>query len=470
MLINMKLFKKVLIASRGEIAVRIIRSCKELGIKTVAVYSDVEKDSLHVKLADESVCIGPANPDHSYLNIPAILSTAEITDSDAIHPGYGFLSENYHFAEACITSGLTFIGPSPENIRLGGDKAKARQIMKRKGIPVVPGSDGPVATEEIAMKTARKIGFPIVIKASAGGGGRGMRIVREEKDLEQSFYLAQREALTAFGNSELYIEKYIPDARHIEVQIMADNKGNIIHLNERDCSIQRRHQKLIEESPSPFSTSEKFRKKIGDLSVKAARAIRYRNIGTVEFIVNHDSSIYFMEINTRIQVEHPVTEVVTGIDIVKEQIKLAAGFPLEYKQSQIKQSGHAIECRINAEDPERFIPSPGKINFLSIPGGPGVRVDTAIYTGYIIPPHYDSLIAKLIVHGKDRGEAIVRMRRSLDEFIIEGVRTTIPFYKKVLNHPDFIKGEFDTTFLEKMNSSSQNGLSLSLSKNSGKDK
>jgi acetyl-CoA carboxylase biotin carboxylase subunit len=460
----MKLFKKILIANRGEIAVRIIRACKELGIKTVAVYSDVEKDSLHVRLAEESVCIGPANPNQSYLNIPAILSAAEITDSDAIHPGYGFLSEYYHFAEACVTSGLTFIGPTPENIRLGGDKAKARQIMKRKGVPVVPGSDGPVASEEIAMKAAKKIGFPLVIKASAGGGGHGMKIVKEEKDLEQALYVAQREALTAFGNSELYIEKYIPEARHIEVQIVADNKGNIIHLNERDCSIQRRHQKLIEESPSPIAASEKFRKKIGELGVKAARAIRYRNVGTVEFIVNHDSNIYFMEMNTRIQVEHPVTEAVTGIDIIKEQIKLSAGFPLEYKQGRIKPSGHAIECRINAEDPERFIPSPGRITYLSLPGGPGVRVDTAIYTGYVIPSHYDSLIAKLIVHGKDREEAIARMRRALDEFIIEGVKTTIPFHKKVIDNPDFIKGDFNTMFVEKMNNTGHEAPSLSVTK------
>jgi len=450
---NSKLFKKILIANRGEIAVRIIRACKELGIKTVSVYSDIEKDSLHVRLADESVCIGPANPTQSYLNIPAILSAAEITDSDAIHPGYGFLSENYHFAEACMTSGITFIGPTPENIRLGGDKAKARQIMRRKGVPVVPGSDGPVATEEMAMKAAKKIGFPIILKASAGGGGRGMRIVREEKDLEQAFYIAQREALTAFGNNELYVEEYIPEMRHIEVQIIADNKGNIIHLGERDCSIQRKHQKLIEESPSPVSTTEKFRKRIGDLGVKAARAIKYRNVGTVEFIVSPDGNIYFMEINTRVQVEHPVTEAVTGIDIIKEQIKLAAGLLLEFKQSQIRLSGHAIECRINAEDSDRFIPSPGKINFLFLPGGPGVRIDTAIYNGYVIPSQYDSLIAKLIVHGKDRPEAIVRMRRALDEFIIDGVNTTLPFHKKVFDHPDFIKGEFNTTFIEKINGS-----------------
>jgi acetyl-CoA carboxylase biotin carboxylase subunit len=450
---NSKSFKKILIANRGEIAVRIIRACKELGIKTVSVYSDIEKDSLHVRFADESVCIGPANPTQSYLNIPAILSAAEITDSDAIHPGYGFLSENYHFAEACMTSGITFIGPTPENIRLGGDKAKARQIMRRKGVPVVPGSDGPVATEEMAMKAAKKIGFPIILKASAGGGGRGMRIVREEKDLEQAFYIAQREALTAFGDNELYVEEYIPEMRHIEVQIIADNKGNIIHLGERDCSIQRKHQKLIEESPSPVSTTEKFRKRIRDLGVKAARAIKYRNVGTVEFIVSPDGNIYFMEINTRVQVEHPVTEAVTGIDIIKEQIKLSAGLLLEFKQSQIRLSGHAIECRINAEDSDRFIPSPGKINFLFLPGGPGVRIDTAIYNGYVIPSQYDSLIAKLIVHGKDRPEAIVRMRRALDEFIIDGVNTTLPFHKKVFDHPDFIKGEFNTTFIEKINGS-----------------
>jgi len=448
----MKLFKKILIANRGEIAVRIIRACRELGIKTVAVYSDADKESLHVRLADESVCIGPASLTQSYLNIPALLSAAEITDSDAIHPGYGFLSENYHFAEACTTSGITFIGPTAENIRIGGDKAKARQTMKRKGVPVVSGSDGPVQNEETALKVAKKIGFPVVLKASAGGGGHGMKIVKEEGNLEQAFYMAQREALTAFGNSEIYIEEYIPEMRHIEVQIMADNKGNTIHLNERDCSIQRRHQKLIEESPSPLSSTEKFKKRIGELGVKAARAVKYRNIGTVEFIVDLKGNIYFIEINTRIQVEHPVTEAVTGIDIVKEQIKLSAGLPLEYRQNQIKPSGHAIECRINAEDPERFIPSPGKITFLSLPGGTGVRVDTAIYCGYVVPSHYDSLIAKLIVHGKDRTEAIAKMRRALDEFIIDWVNTTIPFHKKVLTNPDFISGNFTTSFLEKMNS------------------
>jgi len=452
----MKTFKKILIANRGEITVRVIRACRESGIKTVAVYSEADRESLHVRLADESVCIGPANVAQSYLNIPAILSAAEITDADAIHPGYGFLSENYHFAEACTTSGITFIGPTSENIRLGGDKAKARQIMRRKGVPVVSGSDGPVPNEEIAIKVAKKIGFPIVLKASAGGGGHGMKIVKEEKDLEQSFYMAQREALTAFGNSEIYMEEYIPELRHVEVQIVADNKGNTIYLGERDCTIQRRHQKLIEESPSPISTTEKFKKRIGELGVKAARAIKYRNAGTVEFIVDPKGDMYFIEMNTRIQVEHPVTEAVTGIDIIKEQIKLAAGLPLEYRQNQIKPSGHAIECRINAEDPERFIPSPGTITFLSLPGGPGVRVDTAIYNGYVIPSHYDSLIAKLIVYGKDRSEAIMKMKSALEEFIIEGVNTTIPFHKRVMNNPDFISGNFHTTFIEKLNSTREN--------------
>lgn len=446
----MRIFKKILISNRGEIAVRIIRACRELGIKTVAIYSDIEKDSMHVRLADEAVCVGPADSFLSYLNIPAILSAAEITDAEAIHPGYGFLAENPYFAEACATSGIAFIGPTPENIRLGGDKAKARQLMRRKGVPIVPGSDGPITSEEIAMKAAKKIGFPVLLKASAGGGGKGMRAVYEEKDLEHAFHLAQREALASFGNSELYLEKYIPDIRHIEVQIMADNKGNVIHLGERDCSIQRRHQKLIEESPSPFST-EKFRKRIGELAIKAARAMRYRNIGTIEFIVDPEGNIYFMEVNTRVQVEHPVTEAVTGIDIIKEQIKLASGQPLEFKQNRIKPLGHAIECRINAEDPERFIPSPGKITFLYQPGGPGVRVDTAAYAGWTVPPHYDSLIAKLIVHGRDRREAIEKMKRALDEFIIEGIKTTIPFHKKVIRNEDFIKGNINTQFIERLN-------------------
>ncbi|MCL4457916.1 MAG: acetyl-CoA carboxylase biotin carboxylase subunit [Nitrospirae bacterium] len=446
----MNLFKKILIANRGEIAVRIIRACRELGIKTVAVFSDIEKDALHVRLADESICIGPASSKHSYLNIPAILSAAEVTDSEAIHPGYGFLSENPQFAEACATSGITFIGPTPENIRIGGDKAKARQVLKRRGIPVVPGSDGPVASEDAVLKTAKKIGFPVIIKASAGGGGRGMRIVREDGELSQAFHMAQRESLAAFGNSEVYVEKYLPSIRHIEVQIISDGKGNIVHLGERDCSVQRRHQKLIEEAPSPIST-EKFRKRIGELAVKAAKAMKYQNVGTIEFIVDQDQNIYFMEVNTRVQVEHAITEELTGIDIIKEQIRIAAGFPLSYRQNQIKPSGHVIECRINAEDPERFIPSPGKLTFFSPSGGPGVRVDTAAYAGWVVPSQYDSMIAKLIVRGRNREEAIVKMKRALDEFIIEGIKTTIPFHKKVLNHPDFIKGNFNTDFIEKMN-------------------
>lgn len=446
----MELFKKILIANRSEIAVRVIRACKELGIKTVAVYSDIEKESLHVRLADEAVCIGPANSGQSYLNIPSILSAAEITDAEAIHPGYGFLSENPHFAEACATSGITFIGPSPESIRIGGDKAKARQVMKKKGVPVVPGSDGPLESEDAVVKVAKKIGFPVIIKASAGGGGRGMRIVNDEKDISQAFHMAQRESLAAFGNSEIYVEKYLPSIKHIEVQIIADNMGDIIYLGERDCSIQRRHQKLIEEAPSPIAT-EKFRKKIGELAVKAARAMKYKNAGTIEFIVDQEQNIYFMEVNTRVQVEHPITEEISGIDIIKEQIKIAAGFPLEYKQHQIKLTGHSIECRINAEDPDRFIPSPGKITFLALPGGPGIRVDTAAYNGWTVPPNYDSLIAKLVVHGRTRGEAISRMKRALDEFIVEGIKTTIPFHKKVLTRQDFIKGDYDTSFIDKTN-------------------
>jgi acetyl-CoA carboxylase biotin carboxylase subunit len=451
----MKLFKKILIANRGEIAVRIIRACKELGIKTVAVFSDIERESLHVRLADESICIGPASSKHSYLNIPAILSAAEVTDAEAIHPGYGFLSENPQFVETCATAGITFIGPTAENIKIGGDKAKARQVLKRRGIPVVPGSDGPVPSEEAAIKTAQKIGFPVIIKASAGGGGRGMRIVREEQEFSQAFHAAQREALSAFGSSEMYVEKYLPSIRHVEVQIISDGK-NVIHLAERDCSIQRRHQKLIEEAPSSIATT-KFRKKIGELAVKAAKAMKYHNVGTIEFIVDNNQNIYFMEVNTRVQVEHSITEEITGVDIIKEQIKIAAGFPLSYKQNQIKITGHSIECRINAEDPERFIPCPGKLTLFCPPGGPGVRVDTAAYTGWVVPSHYDSMIAKLIVYGKNREEAIAKMKRALDEFIIEGIKTTIPFHKKVLNHPDFIKGNFSTDFIDRMNNPETNG-------------
>ncbi len=445
----MKLFKKILIANRGEIAVRIIRACSELGIKTVAVYSDIDKESMHVRLADEAVCIGPANPQQSYLHTPAILSASEITDSEAIHPGYGFLSENPQFAEACGKSGITFIGPKPENIRLGGDKARARYILKKKGVPVVPGSDGLVKNAATAMKLAAKIGYPVILKASAGGGGRGMRIVETEAGIENAFNTAQRESLAAFGCGDLYLEKYITEMRHIEVQVMADNKGNTVHLGERDCSIQRRHQKLIEESPGPNIT-DRFRKKIGEYAVKAAKALKYRNVGTLEFIVDLEGNVYFMEINTRIQVEHPVTEAVTGVDIIKEQIKLAAGNLLEFRQNKVSITGHAIECRINAEDPKRFVPSPGRITFLYLPGGPGVRVDTAAYSGWTVPSNYDSLIAKLIVSGRDREEAIHRMRRALKEFIIEGIQTTIPFHQKVLVSEEFLSGNYTTKFVENL--------------------
>lgn len=447
----MELFKKILIANRGEIAVRIIRACKELGIKTVAVYSEADKDSLHVKLADEAICIGPANPTQSYLNITAILSAADITDSEAIHPGYGFLSENAQFAEACINSGITFIGPSPENIRIGGDKAKARQILKRKGIPVVPGSDGPVNSEEAVIKVIKKIGLPVIFKASAGGGGRGMRIVYDEKEIEQTFFMAQREALAAFGNGELYIEKFFPKIRHIEIQIIADKQGNIVHLGERDCTVQRRHQKVIEEAPSPVLT-EKLRKKIGEYAIKAAKALKYKNAGTFEFILDNELNPYFIEINTRVQVEHPVTEEISDIDIIKEQIKIAKGYPLSIKQSQIKLKGHAIECRVNAEDPEKFTPFPGIIDFLHFPGGPGIRVDSYLYQGCKVSPYYDSLIAKIIAKGANRQEAIDRMKRALEELIIRGIKTNVPFLLKVLQHPDFIKGKYYTDFVHIINS------------------
>lgn len=445
----MNLFKKVLIANRGEIALRIIRACHELGIKTAIVYSDVDRETLPVRLSDEAICIGPAQPAQSYLNIPAIITAAEITDAEAIHPGYGFLAENAQFVEACNASAITFIGPTAANIRKGGDKALARQIMIKKGVPVVPGSDAPVRSEEEAVEIAHKIGFPIILKASAGGGGRGMRIVLEEKEVRTQYRTAHKEAFAAFGNGDLYMEKYITEMRHIEVQLLADNYGNIIHLGERECSIQRRHQKLLEESPYVFADA-KFRKKVGDLAIKAAKAMKYQSAGTVEFILDKDNKLYFMEINTRIQVEHPVTEMVTDTDIIKEQIRIAAGAILERKQLDIQYRGHSMECRINAEDPVRFVPQPGKISLFIPPGGPGVRVDSAAFTGWTVPAHYDSLIAKLIVHGQDRGEAIARMRRALNEFVIEGIKTTIPFFLKILDNPDFISGNFNTQFVEKL--------------------
>jgi acetyl-CoA carboxylase biotin carboxylase subunit len=445
----MEKLQKLLIANRGEIAVRVIHAARELGIKTVAVYSDIERDAMHVRLADEAVCIGPANSQQSYLNIPALLSAADITDCTAVHPGYGFLSENAQFAETCVTAGIVFVGPTPRNIRLGGDKSKARELLKKKGVPVVPGSDGVLTSEEEALGLARQIGFPVMLKAVQGGGGRGMKIIRSEDELMHAFHVAQREAETAFGSKDLYMEKYITDLRHVEVQIVADQQGNVVHLGERDCSIQRRHQKLVEESPSP-AANERIRKKLGDLAIKTAKAFKYVNVGTVEFAVDPDWNIYFMEINTRVQVEHPITEEVTGVDLIKEQLRIAGGLPLSVKQSEVRIEGHAIECRINAEDPEKFVPSPGKISLLYLPGGPGVRVDTAAYAGWTVPSQYDSLIAKLIVHGRNRAEAMARMRRALDEFLVEGIKTTVPFHRRVLDHEDFIRGEYNTRFIEKM--------------------
>ncbi|MBU0897182.1 MAG: acetyl-CoA carboxylase biotin carboxylase subunit [Candidatus Omnitrophica bacterium] len=443
------MFSKILIANRGEIALRIIRACKEMGIKTVAVYSEADKDSLHVRFADEAVCIGKPQSKESYLNIPAIISAAEITDVEAIHPGYGFLSENTHFVEICESCKITFIGPPPEAIAKMGDKSVARETMKKARIPVVPGSEGVIKDEKEVIKVAEKIGYPVMIKASAGGGGKGMRIAHNRESLISGFHMAKNEAQAAFGNNEVYIEKYIDEARHIEVQVLADKSGNTIHVRERECSIQRRHQKLIEETPSP-AINEKLRDKMGKIAIKAAKAVNYFSTGTVEFILDKEGNFYFMEMNTRIQVEHPITEMITGVDLVKEQIRIAAGQRLAYQQQDISCNSHSIECRINAEDPDNnFMPSPGKVTFYSPLGGIGVRVDSHLYAGYSIPPYYDSLIAKLIVHADDRKQAIARMRRALGEFIIEGIKTTIPFHLKVLNHGDFQRGEYSTKFIEK---------------------
>ena len=445
------MFKKILIANRGEIALRIIRACRELGIKTVAIHSKADEHSLHVRFADQHICVGPADGSLSYRNVPNIISAAEITDSEAIHPGYGFLAENANFAEVCDSTGIKFIGPSPESIALMGDKAKAKETMIKAGIPVLPGSDGVVPTEDDAIRPAKDIGYPVIVKAVAGGGGRGMRVVHNENDLVNSFLMAQAEAYSAFGSNEVYIEKFFIEPRHIEVQILADEHGNTVYLGERDCSIQRRHQKLIEETPSPAVNPE-LRKKMGEIAVKAARAVGYKNAGTIEFLLDKSGNFYFMEMNTRIQVEHPITEMVTGIDIVKEQIRIAAGEPLSFKQDDIKINGHSIECRINAECPEKFTPSPGLITAYHTPGGIGVRIDSAVYANYTVPPYYDSLIAKLIVHANNREDAIVRMKRALEEYIIEGIKTTIPFHKKVLDDPDFNRGIFYTNFLERFNS------------------
>jgi acetyl-CoA carboxylase biotin carboxylase subunit len=442
------MFKKILIANRGEIALRIIYACRELGIRTVAVYSEADADALHVRFADEDVCIGPARSADSYLNVPAIISAAEITGADAIHPGYGFLSESAYLAEVCEACHIKFIGPDPNVIRLMGDKARARRAMKKAGVPILPGSDGPVEGLDRAHKVARELGYPVMIKAVAGGGGRGMRVVSGPAELDDAFRTAQREAEAAFGVGDVYLEKYLESPRHIEVQVLGDHHGQVVHLGERECSIQRRHQKLVEEAPS-VALTEKMRRRLGGIVVDAARAVQYTNAGTFEFLMDRSGNFYFLEVNTRLQVEHPVTEFVTGIDIVKEQIRIAAGERLSFKQSDVTFTGHAIECRINAEDPETFTPSPGVIRAFSVPGGPGVRVDTYAHAECFVPPYYDSLIAKIITHGRDRQEAIVRMRRTLEMTVIEGIRTSIPLHLKILDDPDFVAGRLSTAFMER---------------------
>jgi acetyl-CoA carboxylase biotin carboxylase subunit len=451
------MFRKILIANRGEIALRVICACKELGIKTVAIYSEADRNSLHVRFADEAICIGPPRLADSYLNIPAVISAAEIANVDAIHPGYGLLSENANFAEVCQASGVTFIGPKPETIRLMGEKEKARAAMKKYGVPILPGSDGVIPSETEALEWARKIGFPVIVKASAGGGGRGMRVIRSEEELAGHFNAAQSEAASAFGNGDLYMEKFIERPRHIEFQILADSYGNVVSLGERECSIQRRHQKLLEEAPSTQVTPE-LRKEIGDVLVKTLSQIGYINAGTIEFLMDEDGSLYFIEMNTRIQVEHPVTEMVTDVDLVKSQILLAIGQKLpEVLQRKVESRGHAIECRINAEHPEKFTPSAGRITVFNPPGGTGVRVDTAAYAEGVIPPYYDSLIAKLIVRGKDRGEAVSRMSRALEMFIVEGIYTTIPLHRRILADAEFRAGQIDTNYLLRFLNAGKNG-------------
>ena len=443
------MFKKVLIANRGEIALRVICACKELGIRTVAIYSEADRNSLHVRFADEAICIGPPQLAHSYLNIPAVISAAEIANVEAIHPGYGLLAENANFAEVCEMSAIKFIGPRPEVTRLMGEKEKARAAMKQAGVPILPGSDGIVASEGEALEWAKQVGFPVIVKASAGGGGRGMRIVRNEEELPGLFKAAQAEAAGAFGNGDLYMEKYVEHPRHIEFQVLADEHGNVVSLGERECSIQRRHQKLLEESPSTQVTPE-LRKQIGDVLCKSLAAIGYWNAGTIEFLMDRHKHLHFIEMNTRIQVEHPVTEMVTDVDLVKSQIMIAAGAKMEeVLHGPIVHRGHSIECRINAEHPEKFTPSAGKITAFHPAGGTGVRVDTAAYAEGVIPPYYDSLIAKLIVRAKDRNEACSRMARALEMFIVEGVYTTIPLHRKILADPDFRAGNFDTGFIER---------------------
>jgi acetyl-CoA carboxylase biotin carboxylase subunit len=443
------MFEKILIANRGEIAVRIERACRELGIKSVAIYSDADKDSMHVLLADESICIGPASASESYLSIPRIISACEIAGVDAVHPGYGFLAENPEFAEICEDGGLKFIGPTPDAIRMMGNKTVAKNTVKKVGVPVVPGNTRTARDVDDAFSLAKEIGYPVMLKAAMGGGGRGMQIVKSKDELERAFLMAKGEVKSAFGDERIYIEKYLEKPRHIEVQILGDEGGNIVWLGERECSIQRRHQKLIEESPSS-AVNQEMRTKLGEMAIKAATSINYISAGTVEFLLDRDGNFYFLEMNTRVQVEHPVTEAVTGVDIVKEQIKIASGEGLGITQKDIELNGHAIECRINAEDPDRgFSASPGKITTLYVPGGPGIRIDTHIYQGYIISPNYDSLIAKVIAYGKTREEAIQRMERCLEEFWIEGIKTTIPFHLGVIRDMRFRRGEIDTGFVER---------------------
>ena len=440
---------KILIANRGEIAVRIIRACKEMNIKTVAVYSSADKDALHTRLADEAICIGPANSKQSYLNIKNIIEAANITKADSIHPGFGFLSENAQFAKICEESNIKFIGPKSEVINLLGNKSNSKELMKKEGVPVIPGSEGSIKNLKEAILICEKIGYPILLKASAGGGGKGIRVVNSFEELETSYNIVKQEAKNSFNDDEIYIEKYIKNPRHVEIQILADEHGNVVHLGERDCSIQRNHQKIIEETPSTI-VDEKLRNKMGNAAIKAVKAANYTSCGTVEFLVDDDKKFYFMELNTRIQVEHPITEMRTRIDLVKEQIKIAAGESLKFKQKEIEFKGHAIECRINAENPSKnFMPSPGKINEINLPGGNGVRIDTAIYDGYVIPPNYDSMIAKIITYGTNRNEAISKMKRSLEELVIDGIDTNRDFLFDIIKNQNFIRGNFDTSFIEK---------------------
>jgi len=442
------MFKRILIANRGEIALRCIRACRELDVESVAVYSEADSNAIYLRQADETICIGPARSSQSYLDIPRIISAAEIADVDAIHPGYGFLSENSHFAEVCESCGITFIGPTPKTIDLVGNKSQAKITAREADVPVIPGSAAVVESEGAAIEEAHRIGYPVLVKASSGGGGRGMRIARNDVSLVNGFLAARAEAEAAFGDSSVYLEKLIPNPRHVEIQILADNHGNMVHLGERDCSLQRRHQKVLEEAPSP-ALDEKLRAKMGEAAKRLCKAAGYTNAGTVEFLVDSDLNFYFMELNARVQVEHPVTEMVTGIDIVKEQIRIAAGERLSMRQKDVKIRGHAIECRINAENPDDdFRPSPGRIHGYFVPGGAHVRVDSHVYAGYDIPPHYDSLIAKLVVWGVDREEAMGRMRRALAEYVIEGIHTTIPLHRQILRHPKFVEGAVDTSFIE----------------------